>query len=92
MSSVFPIHLRAEGYTDITVSFKDAPEGLTASAWIDEKDDWIIRVHFSAACADAIQDPVKVMYAVFAKGTQGKHPVKDLVTKGVLVILPNPYE
>ncbi|MBQ0159307.1 MAG: hypothetical protein KBT28_01610 [Bacteroidales bacterium] len=61
---IVPIQLRAEGYTEASVSILDAPEGLTMSASIDEKDDWIVRVQISAQCADAEDELIKCHAAI----------------------------
>lgn len=102
MDRMVPIHLLAEGYKNINVAFKNPPEGLTATANIDDsKDivdskryirDWIVRIKLEAKCKDAIDESIDTKFAVFATGTlKGGKEVSDVVARGILEILPGPY-
>lgn len=87
---VYPIHLLKEGYTEVEVALEDQPEGLTVSGHIDEKEDWTVRVDVDAQCEVAIKDRFETVYTVFAVGEIDGKNVKDVVTRGKLVILPGP--
>lgn len=90
MSKLIPIHLTKEGYKSIVVAFDGAPNGLKATGHIDKKD-WIVRIVFIAKCDKAIKDRIKVPYTVFAQGNIDGRDVSDVVSKGMLEILPGPY-
>lgn len=89
LSQFYPIHLQAEGYEDVEVTFANPPEGLTASGYID---DHIVRFVISPQCDAAVTEDVDVPYTVFVKGRVGSRLARDVVAKGVLHILAGPYE
>jgi len=84
-----PIHLESEGYTDATVALKDAPDGLSVSAFLD---DSIVRIAIETMCDDADSAEVEVPFALYVSGTlvvdEEEHAARDLVTRGVIRILP----
>ena len=86
MDKLIPIHLREEGYTKASISFIDKPEGLTATASIDDTYDHIIRISLNAQVPTATTEAVNCTFVV--------HVVRpntiDIVYHGVLVILPTP--
>lgn len=95
LARVWPIHLREEGYTGVVVAMDDPPKGLEADGFIDEGDDWIIRVRFVAAVKDAVSERMDVPYAVFLCGESEEpkdlRPVeRQIAARGVLHILPGP--
>lgn len=98
LAEFFPIHLTAEGYTRVSVSFVDRPEGLTYEAWIDPKDDWIVRVFFSANVDEAVREPQKCVFSVKVHRDGGPSPSwkggerADIVYRGEIVIIPTPWE
>ena len=53
MRSLIPIHLTEEGYTEIEVTIKDKPEGITVRGWIDEYRDHVINVEFRRITSSA---------------------------------------
>jgi hypothetical protein len=81
--------LRAEGYTSAGIAFNEKPPtGLTWSASIDQYDDWIVRVFFSAMLETAETAELKFPFTVKVKsGTR-----TDLVASGNLVIVPGPWQ
>lgn len=91
-SRLYPIHLTQEGYEDVSIVFKDAPDGLTYRAWIDEESDWIVRVFFDVEVEEAITDVVKVPFAVRVHLQDGDYKKRDTVLKSKLVILPAPID
>lgn len=94
MSNCFPIHLSKEGYTKVTIAFDNKPEGLIASGYIDEDQDWVVCVDFYPMCSAAIKEDIEVPYTVFLDGTftTGKQTrqVRDIVAKGILRIVRGP--
>lgn len=64
MAKLVPIHLLQEGYERCEVAFLPSLPGLSAKAWIDEADDWIIRVKFSAWVEDDDFKPQSTRFAV----------------------------
>ena len=64
MAKLIPIHLTKEGYTTVEVAFEPVISGLTATAEIDESDDWVIRVHFKAIIDMEDFEPVRTKFAV----------------------------
>ena len=109
MRNIFPIHLLEEGYNDTPrITFATKPEGLETLAWIDAKEDWVVRVSFMPKLVDAIEKPKNYHFSVFvdapgseidAYNRRTGDPVKkiipdrtDVVAHGVLRILPSSYE
>ena len=93
MASVFPIHLTSEGYDEITVVFSDPVEGLSSVAYVDESDDWVIRIFFSAFVEEATDKPYETRFIVKAgRDDESGHRVTDVVSRGKLKILPAPLE
>ncbi len=99
MSSMFPIHLREEGYSDIDVAFANPPEGLDGHGYIDPDDDWVARFVIHPMCPEAAGRDIDVEYAVFALGQTGAYerslPAydrRDVIARGTLRILAGPIE
>lgn len=95
LSKTFPIHLKEEGYTTVDVVFKDPPEGITASAFIDDTEDWVIRVDIDLNCEEAISDDIEVPYSIFVNGSfkdskTTTRTMRNIVAKGILHILAGP--
>lgn len=87
LSTMHPIHLVKEGYTGVEIAFVNAPEGLKAEGWLDEKDDWVVRFLINPMCEAAITEDVDVSYTVFVIGEKRR----DIAAKGTLRILAGPY-
>lgn len=64
MAKLIPIHLLKEEYKTVEVAFQPVISGLNATGYIDEADDWIIRVHFVALVDDEEFKPQKTKFAV----------------------------
>lgn len=92
LDSVIPIHLIEEGYETISIAFSDPIEGLSAAGYIDDKEDWVVRIIFNSMVPEAIKERVRVDYSIFANGTLSGRKTRDIVASGKLVILPGPYE
>lgn len=98
MSKVFPIHLRKEGYTGISVALENPPSGLTVTGAIENRkndkgewvDDHIIRLSVTPKCKTVIDNDVDVRYTVFANGSFDGRDVTHMVTKGVIHIIAGP--
>lgn len=90
MSTMTPIHLRAEGYSEVEVAFDSPPAGLTGSGEIDADDDWVVRFLLHPMCRDAVSEDVDVPYSVFVKGNVGGRQRRDVVARGTLRILAGP--
>lgn len=90
MRKLHPIHLAKEGYEDIEIAFDNPPYGLQAHGYIDEDRDWIVRITVDSLVTDAIENRVEIPYAVFASGNVMGHDRRDVVSRGVMVILPGP--
>ena len=112
--TIFPIHLRdeAERYKDEceVVFWNDNGfvSEIGTSAWIDEADDWVVRVSFWPAIMEAITKPMHYRFTVFATADPyttrvtdhktGEEIVrnfpgrKDVVGLGELVVLPSGIE
>lgn len=88
----FPIHLTEEGYDHVKVLL--GAEGATASGWIDDDDDWIVRVMFTADAEDSQEpftEPTVIPFSVFAHAQEIdrlRRERNDLLANGELVILP----
>ena len=108
MTNIIPIRLRnkeRENYTAARVVFDEKPAGLTASAEIDQVDDWVT---FNARCQKAIKEIVRCHFTVFidSPGVESSRidpktgrtitknlPARtDVVAHGILQILPSAYE
>lgn len=86
MDSLAPIHLIDEGYERIFVQVSDSVSGLTAKGWIDEEDDWLIRILVHAN----IPNLDKKFETKFAIRADNKSLNKiDTVFLGRLVVLPS---
>lgn len=90
MSTMRPIHLLAEGYSDVEVVFANAPSGLLSEGYIDDDSDWVVRFLINPMCQSAIEEDVYVSYTVFVKGTIEGRKRRDVVAKGTLRILAGP--
>lgn len=86
LQNLHPIHLLAEGYKDITVQVGDTKSGLAAQGWIDEGEDWIVRVLFKAMISD-LDKPYVTRLAV--RASNEKLNKIDTVFLGRLVVLPS---
>lgn len=82
-------------YDRIVVRLADTVTGLTFTGIIEND---IIKLTISAFCESAIDDDVKVRFAVYAvgdgltEGTSDTLAVSDVVTKGTLRIVAGPIE
>ena len=103
LGKVFPIHLSEEGYSSIQVSWATedgvAPEGLDVVGWIDEDDDWVVRVTVSSEVPTALEKPQRARFSVFVcageqEGVKLKSgmPRRDLVVLADLTVLPAGYQ
>lgn len=110
MRNIMPIHLLSEyeNYQTARVVFDNKPNGLTAQAWIDEIDDWVVRVLFGAELPEAITEHIDCHFSVFVDGGPIEthridHKTKeqktsitparsDVVAHGLLRILPSAYQ
>ena len=107
--NVFPIHLTEEGYTGAAIKWntenRNAPTGIVATAEIDPDEDWVVRVNLDLDVADAIEEPQKFKFTVFANapqiattnpktGQSGRTlPARsDIVALAELIVLPSSYQ
>lgn len=90
MAKLIPVHLSEEGYTKVVVAFDKEYDGLSYEAWIDESDDWVIRVLFEASLEEATEKPVEVKFVI--KVIDEEDNRIDVAAKGKLKILPAPLE
>lgn len=90
-SKVVPIHLLSEyeGYSpDVDVAWVEKPDGVTATAQIDQVEDWVVRLHIDAHDAEALEEPQVYKLSLFLNaGTR-----RDLVVLAELTVLPAAYE
>ena len=91
-----PIHLTEEGYNRIEVVFDKKPTGLYGQGFIDERDDWVIRLKFHAVLDEAVLERFNCNFTVFAymeETVDGATEIKksDIVCRGSLTVLPGPY-
>lgn len=83
---LIPIHLREYGY-EFDVSF-DEYDGLGMEVWIDEKDDWVVRLKITTNCPDAIDKPIKSRFSISGTADDGRRDViygRLQITPGLLV-------
>lgn len=95
-----PIHLLDEGYQEAAITFDnpDIEQCLTYKAWIDEDDDFIVRIYITAELPTFEDKPKETRFTVFVKKTY-TDPItnetmitKDTVCHGIFTILPgSPY-
>lgn len=85
LGRMHPIHLLKEGYEKITVQTSDVKSGLAAKGWIDESEDWVVRVWFKADIAD-LKKPFVTDLAIRANNDELKKI--DTIFLGRLVVLP----
>lgn len=83
-----PIHLIEEGYDQVTVSYEDSDNAahLATEAWIDEDDDYIVRMKVGANFDTFSDKPVDIRFTIFAGKSDGS--VRDAVCHGILTVLP----
>jgi len=95
LGRLFPIHLFEEGYSQVELVFEDDMISKH-DAYIDEEDDWIVRVKLYTDASMEIAERVETSMAVYVIGTSdkssrvvGPSPQRvDLVALMRLVILP----
>jgi len=86
------IHLTTEGYTDPVVTFASVVSGLSAEAWIDETDDHIIRVVFTAQCQTAWNDDLECGMSITITRDTITHGLRtDCVIRGLIKIKAAPF-
>lgn len=110
MTQIIPIHLLSdyEHYNKVRLSFREGTiTGLTTKIWIDEFEDWVVRVSFSPKLSNAINEHQDYHFSIFvdapeyttskidARTKQTKSrtwPARtDVVTHGILRVLPSSY-
>ena len=96
LSNVWPIHLLEEGYQEAELIFDDPPDGLKSKSSIDTVDDWVVRTEIQCGIDEAIKEQVDIPYALFVFGHTDEEKdveqhIHNIVTKGVLHVLPGPY-
>ena len=91
---VEPINLRSEGYNSVKLVL---PDGVSDWLFVSSViEDNVIRLIIRVQCPDAIEEQVEVPYSLYVTGTYSYTtdyaavPIaaSDLVTKGVIRILP----
>lgn len=95
---VHPIHLLSEyeGYESVTVGWVDDHEGIEATAYIDEVEDWVVRLQINCQDPNALEELQRYRLAVYAYANTNdeNHPErerKDLVVLAELIVLPAGY-
>ena len=99
LKGIVPIHLLREGYTSFEVALDasdDVPDSsrLEISAYVQEHEDWVVRVDVFAHDEKALKKPMKYKMTVFALAADtDDHPLarKDIVALTDLIILPSSY-
>lgn len=86
MAKLIPIHLTEEGYKTVEVSFEPEIEGLEAEAWIDEGDDWVIRIHFVAQIDMEEFKPMSTKFAV--RVYNNDKTVCDVAAIAEVIVMP----
>ena len=79
---LIPIHLKKYGY-QVSVVF-DEFEGLTMNTYIDQEDDWIIRLKITTNCPAADKQPLFSRFAISGLADDGR---RDVIS-GMLKITP----
>ena len=97
-ATIFPIHLEAEGYTGFQVFLDEEhleddawKNQIYASAELDEKQDWVVRVRFWSQIDEHFHKPQRVPFIVrgtAAAGSGFPNGRYDTIAHGELVILP----
>ena len=94
-SKVIPIHLSSEyeGYEGAFVSWVGSHEGITATASIDDKEDWVVKVHVDCQDPNALEEPKKYKFTVFVGSDEvgGKYTRRAIVALVELTVLPSAY-
>ena len=82
------IHLSEEGYDQVVVSYEDNDNAahLITEAWIDEEDDYIVRMKVEANFDTFSDKPVDTRFTIFAGKSDGS--ARDAVCHGILTVLP----
>lgn len=95
MSRVIPIHLTSadEGYNSVSVAWVQQPQGITTTAWIDDDEDWIVRLNIACNDPNAKEEPQTYKLTVFvnAPASTGKPARHDIVVLAELTVLPSAY-
>jgi hypothetical protein len=87
MRGIIPIHLVDEGYTNFPVYY-DGVRNADALAYVDEAEDWVVRVDLFVYDEDALYDLTVHELSVFGVRTDGAVEKRDLIVKSKLIILP----
>lgn len=88
-----PIHLRQE-YPNVEVETNlernddGSPkiEGLSISGYIDEQQDWVIRLVVTANCPEAETKPQHCLFTIIVK--DDKLGIRQVAWTGTLIVLP----
>ena len=93
--NVSPIHLLSdyEGYDGAFVAWAGEHEGITATAYIDPDEDWVVRVVVDCKDPNAIEEPQTYKLTVFVGSVngQGVYERRDIVALTELTVLPSAY-
>ena len=83
-----PIHLREEGYEDARVSIDNdsMSEHLDVNAWIDEEDDYIVRMSVKANFPTFYDKPIETKFTIFI--SNWINGTIDAVCHASIVVLP----
>lgn len=89
-SKVVPIHLLSEyeGYTGAEVAWVEKPDGVDATAEIDQDEDWVVKLVVDAHDEDALEEPKTYKLTVFVNAPDRR----DIVVLAELVVLPSAYQ
>lgn len=91
MGSLIPIHLTEERYGDVKVVLQT--DIVTADAWVDKVQDWVIRLKLSSDPDVEVTDPRHTSAAVYVtdlatKTRAAAAPVTHLVALMKVTVLP----
>ena len=91
-----PIHLAEEGYTDVIVRYEDPEmeQYLETDAWIDEEDDYVVRMTVQANFPTFSDKPKDGRFTIFisSKNADGVETAIDAVCHAFVTVLPGkPY-
>lgn len=88
MEHIYPIHLTEEGYEKVEILVSEQVDGIVGKGWIDEKEDWVVRCHFSGSTTKALEEPFVFHFAVTVNCAELNKT--DTVVLGRLVVMPAP--
>ena len=85
--TIIPIHFDKEPYGEFWIAFTDengntfeSNESIDAEVWVDNWEDWVVRIMFHTSDADAILEPKKYLFTIYGRSAESIETKIDALT------------